>query len=197
MLRAMKHHHNATLITLKDLPQEGREFSYTRESGELNQALKDLVGNNSYQVHFKIIPMGNSFDLKGQVNSSMDLQCSLCAIDFKYPLVINLHELLVIDKPLAKGDQMSRANHAHEWESEGPDYILLKSDAFNVAEYIHEMIALAEPLRPLGRPDCDEMCENIKDRVQRPWLSFGEEEQAATGVRSNPFQILEKIKLKS
>lgn len=141
--------------------------------------------------------MGNSFDLKGQVNSSMDLQCSLCAIDFKYPLVINLHELLVIDKPLAKGDQMSRANHAHEWESEGPDYILLKSDAFNVAEYIHEMIALAEPLRPLGRPDCDEMCENIKDRVQRPWLSFGEEEQAATGVRSNPFQILEKIKLKS
>lgn len=183
--------HSPLQINLKELPPEGEEFNYSAKSGELTPALKDLVGSNDYQVHLKITPMGNSFDLRGSVNSAMNLQCSLCTIDFKYPVVLKLHELIVINKPMSKGDQQTRANHAHEWEAEGPDYILLDSPTFDVAKYVHEMVALTEPMQPLGKPDCDASCENLA-AFKSGIKSLNEDGFA----KSNPFKVLEKIKLK-
>jgi uncharacterized protein len=183
-------------IELHELPPDGREFTYDRQSGELNGVLKDLVGTNDYQVRFKLTPMGNTYDLRGEIQTQLDLQCSLCAIDFKFPVKSQLHELIVIQKPLGKRDHQGRANHVHELEESGPDYIVLESGWFNAGEYIHEMVALAEPIRPLGKPNCDENCENLKDRVQREWLSFGPGKNDDL-TKQNPFQVLEKIKLKS
>jgi len=188
----MKTRLTPTEIALKDLPPEGRDFSYTRETGELNDALKDLIGPNSYEVTFKITPMGNAFDLKGSVRTAMDLECSLCAIDLKHPVHERLNEMLVVQKPLNKGDQLSKANHAHEWVEDGPDYVMLESEVFHVPDYIHEVIGLAEPIRPLGKPGCDMSCENLKDDVKR-WL-VGHE---TTTIKDNPFKVLEKMKLKS
>ncbi len=189
---------NPIHINLKELPPEGQDFTYSEKSGELTPSLKPLVGANPYSVQFKITPMGNTYDLRGTASAAMDMQCSLCAIDFNYPIVLKLHELLVVNKkqPLAKGDQQAKTNHAHEWEAQGPDYIILESDSFSIADYIHEMVALAEPLRPLGKPDCDDKCDNLKDRVQREWLTVGPDKEAEP-IKANPFQILEKIKLKS
>lgn len=188
---------NPISINLKELPPEGQEFTYSSTSGELNSSLKDLIGANEYKATLQITPMGNTFDLKGKLSTKMDLQCSLCAVDFKFPIELNLHELIMVGRDLAlgKNEHQTRANHAHEWEAEGPDYILLESPVFEVGGYLHEMIALAEPIKPLGRPDCDPSCENLQDQVKRSWLSFGDENLA--GGRTSPFQVLEKIKLKS
>ena len=196
MLRPMSLRQTPIHIGLKELPPEGREFIYTRASGELNSHLKDLIGNNDFEVHLKITPQGNMFDLKGHLKTSMDLQCSLCAIDIKHPVDMKLHEFIVINKPLAKGDLHSRANHVHEWEPDRPDSIILETDTFDVAEYVHEVTALAEPTRPLGKPDCEIACENRNDKVERSWLSYGKE-PAPGEPQSNPFQVLEKFKLKS
>lgn len=187
---------NPLHINLKELPPEGQEFTYSRQSGELNGILKDVVGDNLYIASVTITPMGNTFDLRGSFQSKMDLQCSLCAMDFKHAVDLKLHEMIVVMKKqaLGKGDQQTKTNHAHEWEAQGPDYIILDSDTFHIGEYLHEMVALAEPLRPLGKPDCDENCDNLSGRAQRPWLSYGE--GAGESVKANPFQVLEKFKLK-
>lgn len=182
-------------ITLKDLPLEGRDFVYSRESGELNESLVDLIKKNDYQVEFRITPMGNAYDLRGKIKTYLDLECALCAMDFKFTVEQKLHELLIVQKPLEKGDQLTKANHAHEWENQGPDYIILDAEVFRVGEYIHEVVGLAEPLRPLGKPDCDINCENLSEPVKK-YLGVGDE-GAANPIRSNPFQVLEKIKLKS
>lgn len=183
--------HSPLHINLKELPPEGEEFTYSAKSGELTPALKDLLGANDYQVSFRITPMGNTFDLRGNITSAMNLQCALCTIDFKYPVELKLHELIVINKPLNKGDQQTRANHAHEWESEGPDYILVDSPTFDVATYVHEMVALTEPLQPLGKPDCDANCENLA--VFKSSIKASQDDGFA---KANPFKVLEKIKLK-
>lgn len=195
--RIMKNRLAPTQISLKELAPEGREFDFTQESGELNAVLKDLIGNNPYDIHLKITPTGNSFDLKGHIRTAMDLQCSVCADEFKSKIRLNLHELIVITQAFGKGDQHTKANHAHEWESKGPDYILLETDHFSVGEYAHEAIALAEPIRPLCAPDQPGGCAHADQRIDRPWLSYGEEEKPGTEIRANPFQVLEKIKLKS
>lgn len=194
MVAPMKPRLTPTQISLKELPLEGREFNFTRESGELTEILEDVIGTNPYQVSLKIMPMGNTFDLRGRLETQMDLQCSLCAFDFKFPVKLDLYELIIIEKALSKGDHMSRNNHAHEWESEGPNYIVLESDTFDIGEYLHEQIGLAEPIRPLGKPDCDQNCENLKDKVERPWLTYGADPAAG---KIKPFEVLEKLKLKS
>jgi uncharacterized metal-binding protein YceD (DUF177 family) len=194
----MKPRLTPTEIVLKDLPPEGREFNFTNESGELNDILKDLIGSNPYHLHFRITPMGNTFDLKGRLQAGMDLQCSLCAEDFKLPIDLNLHELIIIERALGKGDQSTKSNHAHEWETAGPDYIVLASDVFNAGEYAHEAVGLTEPIRPLCAPQTPEGCVHSKERIERPWLSYsGEERGTGTQLRANPFQTLEKLKLKS
>jgi uncharacterized metal-binding protein YceD (DUF177 family) len=187
---------NPIHISLKDLPAEGREFTYSNETGELNKVLAPLIGKNPYSIHIKLMPMGNSVDLKGEVETSMDLQCSLCAMEYSHPIKLSLHELIVVQKALAKGDQQTRTNHAHEWEASGPDYIILESGNFEIDHYIHEMVALAEPIRPLGRPNCDQNCENLAEKVKRDWLSYGEN-QENDGIKANPFKVLEKMKFKS
>ncbi len=191
----MKARLNPTSIPLKDLPPEGRDFIYTRESGELNDGLKDLIGTNGYQVRFQLLPVGNAYNLVGTLETHLNLECSLCAIDLKFPVKQNLNEVLVVQKPLGKGDQQSKANHAHEWSDSGPDYILLDSEVFNVTDYVHEAIGLAEPIRPLGKPDCDVSCENLTEPVKKWLIPSGQ--PGTDPIKTNPFQVLEKIKLKS
>lgn len=189
---------NPLQINLKEIAPEGQDFSYSNKTAELTPTLKELIGSNPYSIELKITPMGNTFDLRGSVRTAMDLQCSLCAVDFNFPVELKLHELIVVTKKaaLGKGDHSTRANHAHEWETEGPECILLESDLFNIAEYVHEMVALAEPIRPLGKPDCSETCENWVNRERRPWLSYGDEPVSSEGIKANPFKVLENIKLK-
>lgn len=190
----MKTRANPTEITLKDLPLEGREFTYTRESGELNQALSDLISSHPYRVNFRLTPVGNAYSLQGSMETEMELQCSKCASDFIFPVKQKLNELIVVEKPMHKGDHQTRANHVHELQDSGPDYLMLDSEVFKVADYIHEAVALAEPIRPLCAPEKPEGCGYSGEPIRREWLSFGEEE--AKSIRTNPFQVLEKIKLK-
>jgi uncharacterized metal-binding protein YceD (DUF177 family) len=193
----MKLRLNPTEIPLKDLPLEGREYEYTRDSAELNESLKDLLGANPYKVKFLLKPMGNTYEIRGELATQMDLQCALCAFDFKFPIRQNFHEFLVIQKPLEKGDKLSHTNHAHEWESQGPEATLLESEVLRVGDFIHEIIALAEPIRPLGGEECDKgLCDNLKEMPKREWLSVGPE-GARKDSDANPFKILEKMKLRS
>lgn len=184
-------------IVLKELPPEGRDFEYSNESGELNTALRDLIGTSPYQLKFHLMPMGNTYDLRGKLQTELSLQCSRCAEEMKYAVNLDLHELLLLGRALGKNDQATKSNHAHEWESGGPDYMILESDTFNVGEYAHEAIGLAEPIKPLCAPELPEGCAHAGERPERAWLSFDNSGPEASTIRSNPFKVLEKMKLKS
>lgn len=193
---AMKHRLHPVNINLKELPPEGRDYEYSSESGELTSALKDLLHNNAYLIQFHLKPMGNTYELKGELKTQLNLQCSLCAFDLKHPLNQKFHEFLIVESPLEKGDQHTRVNHAHELTFDGPEATILESESFSVPDYFHELIGLAEPIRPVGSEKCDQgTCENLKEIPKRDWLTVGAE-AAAQPTKANPFKILEKIKLR-
>lgn len=193
----MKARKTPTEIALKDLAPDGTEFVYTLETGELTPILTDLIHKNPYEVRLKLTPMGNAYGLQGEIKTTLDLQCSDCGGDFKYQVNTPVNELIVPQKPMAKGDQQIRANHAHELTENGPNYILLEDEVFNIGEYVHEAVALAEPIRPVGKPDCDPNCGELLKQLDRPWLTIGaKNEKPGEGIRANPFQVLEKMKLK-
>lgn len=193
----MKTRKDSTQIVLRELPADGRDFDFTRESGELNQFLHDLVGANPYHLKFHLRPMGNTFDLRGRLETSLNLECAVCGNEITQPIARDLHEFILIEPAMDKGDHTTKANHAHEWEDGGPDYTVLETDAFNVAEFAHEAVALAEPTRPLCAPEAPGGCGHRDELPKRDWLSYDGEAGPAADIRSHPFQILEKIKLKS
>jgi uncharacterized protein len=192
----MKKRLNPTEIVLKELPPEGREFDYSNDSGELNDVLEDLIGKNPFSVNLSVRPIGNAYEIVGVAKSSYNLQCARCALDFKFPVVEKFHDVLVVNEPMHKGDQTVKTNHSSEWDPSQPEGVYLETHVFNVKEFIRELIALAEPFRPLGKPGCDEgKCENLAEIPEREWLSISSSKPVT--IQNHPFSILEKMKLKS
>lgn len=70
---------------------------------------------------------------------------------------------------------------------------MLDNEAFDVAEYLHEMIALAEPIRPLGTPDCETSCPERDKMIPRDWLTIGNISEKMENT--NPFASLKDLKI--
>jgi uncharacterized metal-binding protein YceD (DUF177 family) len=183
------------IIHLKELPSAGEDVEFTNKTGELNATLRELIEHHDYRATFHLAPLGNAYELKGEMETTLPLLCSVCANSFTLPVRNKLHEYLIIESAFARGERMAKTNHAHEWENEGPDYIVLENDHFDVAAYIHEIVALLEPMRPLCAPQLATGCTHSAEKIQRNWLAFNEEGERQ--LANNPFQVLEKIKLKS
>ena len=90
-----------TTIHLFDLNEDGDSYQYDRQSGELNEILKDLIANNDFSITLQFRPIGNAFEMTGSIRAEMDLECSLCAIDLKYPVNEKVQEIIVIEKALS------------------------------------------------------------------------------------------------
>ncbi len=177
-------------INLNEVHEDGESYTFTRKSGELNEALKDIVGKGDYEIELTITPIGDAYELKGRFKADMNLVCSRCAFDFNNEISEEFHELLMVSKELPRTGQMSKTNHSTEGLSEGPFFNEIRSSVFSLSDFAHEVIALAEPLNPTGKENCDENCENLKKAYSEGWLK--EEEPAVD--RQNPFAVLQNLK---
>lgn len=188
-----------TEITLTDLPEEGRDFSFDRSSGELDSTLADLLGDNPYRVQCFIKPEGNVFFLTGSYEAEIETLCSRCGIEIKPKIAGQLSEILVIEEsPLGRKDSLAKVNHTSDLESRGPEATLLDSAHFSIGDFFHEQMALAIPVQPVGTPDCYTSCENLEDAYRKGWLA----RPGAAPVedkdfdKHKPFKGLENFKLK-
>ena len=148
---------NPLIIQLKDLPKRGVDFHFTRESGELNTVLKNLIGENPYDIQIHIRPDGPAYLVQGNIQTQMNLACARCALDFKYTVKKSFCESLVVQT------QKSR-RISYSIPSDGEDFCtVLSHPGFSLEDFIHELIAVEEPLRPLGKSACDrnDDCENL------------------------------------
>lgn len=187
-------------IVLSELPPEGRDFVYDREGGELNKALMDLIGLNPYRISFHVKPMGNVYLMEGTVDTELDLLCSRCGVDFKQKIQERLSEILVVqDSPLGRGDSTSRVNHTSDLNESQKEATTLDSPHFDVGEFFHEIIALAEPIQPLGGSDCDKSCENLEMAYAQGWLTRPgtQPEEDENFDKNKPFAGLKGLKLNS
>lgn len=192
----MAHKHlslNPETLHLSEIPKEGKTFTYSHESGELTGHLKDLIGTKPYKVEITVQPMGNVYTATGRIEAGIDELCSLCAMEFIHPVQESFHEILVIQEPDPRGHQ-AKVNHSSELNTDGPECTELESEEFSVGEFVHQMIALARPIKPLGKSDCNEKCENYQDAVRKGWLTPYNNEGFS---KSSPFAELSKIKLNS
>ena len=174
------------IIRLHEIPKEGKSFHVDRETGELNEALGDLIGDQSYVTDFQLLPVGQAFDLKGKIQTSIKEVCSFCAREFELPVSESFHELILKDE----------ARKLTGLKDFSPDENVSVSVAqggltYDVGSLVREVVALAEPYQPVCREDCKGLCSVCGTNLNETNCRCAKEEN----VKSSPFSVLKKLKL--
>jgi uncharacterized metal-binding protein YceD (DUF177 family) len=148
-------------IRLADIPTEGKPLLFNRATGELNADLKDLIQNRDYEVEMHINPIGNSYEVVGILRAEIEDLCSRCGWDLKLPIGRKFHEYLVEENPDEyRKKQNIKGNQAFNFVNDGPAMTTYKNGIFDVAEFVHEQIALSQPSYPsCGLDDCEHLKE--------------------------------------
>lgn len=182
-------------IHLSDIPQDGKTFSWTRETGELNQLLSDLIQNYAYKAEFFIRPINSrDFEMTGTIVTKAPEQCSRCGIDFPFEIQKSFHEILIPHQPEERTGRYKRVNHLSDAPDQGPGSVEYDASMnLDMGEYIHETVAIAIPFNPApvetDKGDCGFCGDKVRGR------SFGYNETMPGEQVKNPFTVLKNLKL--
>lgn len=182
-------------IRLAEIPDEGRSYLFDRQSAELNGALEDLIGTHDYSIDMTIKPIGNAYEMRGSVKTSLDEVCSKCGYDFELPVDRKFNEIIFVEgRDDHRKSQGVHGNGSVDFLGEGPTMLPVKGNIFDASDYAHEAIALAEPFYPMCGPNgsCLHAAE-VAEIVER----LESEAEAAVGEPKNPFAALKNLELKN
>ena len=183
-------------VPLNKIPSGGLHFHFTPASKEWANRLQDLIGKNDYDISLSIKPLSsslNDFQVKGRIKTCLNLSCSRCAIDFKYKIDKKITERICIrTKPTQDKEEIHVAFKIHEEE----EVTILSQTTFNLSQFIRELIAIEEPMKPVGKPSCDlnDECENLISAKKE--MNFMEEKESVSQSNEEthrPFVGLDKL----
>ncbi|GIL21287.1 MAG: hypothetical protein BroJett041_24010 [Candidatus Jettenia caeni] len=181
------------IINLHEIPEEGKTWSLTNKTGELNTVLKDIIGENPYHTEFTIRPLTQGqFELFGTIKAQHPEQCSRCGIDFNFLVNEQFKELLIPKVPSQKhGETYVKTNHYTDLSNEGPSVSEYEGHQFDIGEYLHEMVGLAEEFSPAPPPDDNGDCSVCKIPLKNHAFNYDEPMEKD----ESPFAALKKIKI--
>ena len=186
---------NRSRIRLTDIPADGKDFHWSRESKELNDTLEDLIGSEAYEVKFNIRPVNSrDFMMMGTITTRLPEECSLCALDFQMPVTVKINEILIPHQPQERTSQYARVNHVSDAPDQGPQALEYdESLHFDMGAYVHEAIAITVPFNP--KPETDQKGDCLACGLNQETHNFGYEDQMPQEKPNNPFAALKNLKL--
>ena len=156
-------------VNLNNLSQKGLDFSYNQKSKEMTDKLRPLIGDNDYDITVHIQDEGlSSYSISGSIQTHINLLCSRCAYEFKGHLNKKFKEKILLQKKLTRIDKEVKSNHFSELMSQ-ENFTLIDKAVFDIGEFLHELIAIEEPVRPLGTKNCDQegfKCPHLESMKQ-------------------------------
>ncbi|MCM2282505.1 MAG: DUF177 domain-containing protein [Bdellovibrionaceae bacterium] len=180
-------------INLSEIPAEGRSYDFSHETGELNEALADLIQDRPYDVTFTLKPLGNAYEIKGHFATRKPEICSRCGWDLELPLQRNFNDILIEDEPEYRKSHSVHGNQSVDFLAQGPEVAYYQGDVFDAGTYVHEVIALAEPFYPsCGVEDCEHLADVEKKRAE---LEAEIQKSVVTEKGHPAFSVLEKLKV--
>ena len=138
------------IIHLNEISKDGESFSFSSRDQKMASALTDLLGNQKFNANVYIQPLGDAFDIVGKIETKLPLTCSFCAEEFLMDITANLREVAIV-KTKAK---ISFSGH----HLEDADYRELTSFDYDAAEFLHELVALNQPIQPRCSDKCKGLC---------------------------------------
>ncbi|MES2963642.1 MAG: DUF177 domain-containing protein [Bdellovibrionota bacterium] len=166
-------------IRLNEIPAEGRSYTFDRKTGELNADVGDLVGTHDYSVQMNINPIGNAYEMRGKLKTTLDEVCSKCGEEFAMPIEKSFHEILFEEPEDHRKSHSVNGNHSVDFANpETVSMTPVKGDIFDPGAFTHEAIGLAEPFYPLCGPNgtclhAEEVAQTLS-KLEQDWLAAEE-----------------------
>ncbi len=183
------------IINLAEIPEEGRNYEYTTETGEVTEALADLIGENKYTTQFTIRPLNTrDFVLTGSIQTKSKELCSYCGQKIQFPLTVKFNEILIPPQEMTRDGHYAKPNHFTE--NEAGDLQSFEYSAgmkLNIGEYLHESIALQVPYNPAPEISAKGDCSDCGLNVQNLLKTY--EEKPTPLEETNPFAVLKTLKI--
>jgi uncharacterized metal-binding protein YceD (DUF177 family) len=171
-----------TSVMLPSLQESGETYKYTNATGELTKSLEDLIGSSPYSVNIVLKPMGNAFEISGDIKTEMMTSCAHCGRDMAYEVNDDFREIILIEEERGRGGHTGHAGA--DLVSDGPFCNYVQSPQFSIADFVHEHIAAEEPyIAECGKSDCEKVMKSAQ-------LKSGDPESTDT----NPFSVLKSLK---
>lgn len=181
-------------IKLTDIPQEGKNFTWSNQTGELNKVLSDLIDYSPYQTDFYIHPLNHrDFQLTGKIQTALPEQCSHCGDDFQFTVSEKFNAIITPKLHQPRGGKYSKTNHVSD-SDDGPVSAEYENMVFDMGEFIHEVVAIAIPPNPAPKEDCDGNCSHCGVKVDGHNFGYSEE-MPVEEAKPNPFSTLKNLKL--
>lgn len=171
-----------TKVNLKDMPDDGESFHFSKSTGELDKALKDLIGQYDYVVDLQLTPAGNAYQISGNIKTKADLLCARCGRDTTIDINDNFHEVIVVMKEKPRS---GHSGHVGVNLIDGPYCNYATGYEFNLSEFAHEHIAAAIPYAPYCK------LEDCAEHFKKWQLAL--EEGFTDSTQNNPFSALKNI----
>ncbi len=145
---------SSTIVKFHEVPQGGLDFEFSQKSGELNQVLFDILGDYPvYHAILHITPMNAMVKLKGEIKGELRNICSRCAEDFSQSYSKNFLTAFY------KSDEGIKNFSGAINDLEGSfDLEFLEGSEIDLAEVIHEQVAIEIPFKPLCSENCKGLC---------------------------------------
>jgi uncharacterized protein len=150
-------------IHLDEIPADGRRFKFDRKTGELNQALKELLGETEpYSVDLKVERIGNVHQVTGTIEASTQELCSKCGWEIPWPIRRKVNEYLIELDP----DEHRKSHSVHgslsvDFLAEGaPSVTNYQDGTLDLGLFAHQQILEGQELYPdCRKSDCERMIE--------------------------------------
>lgn len=181
-------------IKLNEIPEDGRDYVFNRQTAELNTILKDLIADAPFDAEIRIRPMNTkNYEIKGFIKSSTEEICSRCGENFKFKMNALINEILIPGAEEIKNSQFSKSNHVSELNEDGPGVSEYYNDQFDLGEFLHEAIALVIPFNPRhaeNDPDCQ-----VEFKLDSTSEALIYDEKMSEQKKTNAFEALKNLKL--
>ncbi|MFN7904755.1 MAG: YceD family protein [Pseudobdellovibrionaceae bacterium] len=179
-------------IKLTDIPEEGKNFNYTRKDPEAVKALEDLVGNQPFEISITLRPINHMhFEMRGIIQASTSQQCSRCAEDFDFKLKKNINEIMIPEMDVGRTERYAKTPYQeNEGDLSSIHYSL--DMTFDLGEYLHEVVALTIPENPSPEVKGDQ-CTLCPKKVVPG--AFDYDETTTAEKEPSPFEVLKNLKM--
>lgn len=181
------------IINLAEIPEEGRNYDYSTETGEITAALSDLIGENAYSTQFSIRPLNTrDFSLSGSIKTKSKEICSYCGIAIQFPVTVKFNEILIPPQEMTRDGHYAKPNHISEGESESlQSFEYSPGLKLDIGAYLHETVALEVPFNPAPEVNDKGECSDCGLDVKTLLKNY---EDKPTEEK-NPFAVLKGLKI--
>jgi uncharacterized protein len=130
--------------------REAREFPELRAMAERGE----VAFTAPITGRLAVTPREGLFEVRGQLESRMELPCSRCLEVLQVPLAVSFAATFALEPP--GGGAETEGEQELEADEMGLDWI--RGEALDLRTAIQEQVLLAIPLQPVCRPDCRGLC---------------------------------------